>query len=131
MCQSTIVGHIPPECYRRRRGKSAALLAALKKAIHPVLCHASLATIRGEECHAALLRLEEQMLVAAHKFGVIFAKENQITENELFSNSTADRPHQLVSFFLSSSLTSTCRPTQRKAMKHSKHSSSCSAPKSN
>jgi hypothetical protein len=40
------------------------------------------------------------MLVAAHKFGVIFAKENQITENELFSNSTADRPHQLC-FFLS------------------------------
>ncbi len=27
------------------------------------------------------------MLVAAHKFGIIFARDNQITENELFSNS--------------------------------------------
>jgi hypothetical protein len=45
-------------------------------------------TVKVEECQAALLKLEEQMLVAAHKFGVIFAKENQITENELFSNST-------------------------------------------
>lgn len=42
---------------------------------------------QGEGCRTSLLKLEEQMLVAAHKFGVIFARENQITENELFSNS--------------------------------------------
>lgn len=42
--------------------------------------------LQGEECKTSLLKLEEQMLVSAHKFGVIYAKDNQITESELFSN---------------------------------------------
>jgi len=51
--------------------------------------------------------LEEQMLVAAHKFGIIYAKENQITENELFSN----RESHLFSVLGSSACTQTEQST--------------------
>jgi hypothetical protein len=75
------------------------------------------------------------MLVAAHKFGVIFAKENQITENELFSNSThSHHVWALASrWWQAEGTTLTALPVavQRKATRLSRRSSSCWAQRSN
>lgn len=65
---------------------TSGLLQGVKKTTHPHLQNAELHQLKSAKAAKQLKDLEMGMMVCAHKFGVIYCKDGQISEDEMLNN---------------------------------------------
>jgi hypothetical protein len=93
----------PPIVCRRSQGEAGLhlifFLFSLSSSLFPLNYLIQMVHVKGQEISQELLKWEQRGVFKSYKFGILYCKEGQSTEEEIFGNGTRFAPPLSSSYF--------------------------------